>query len=254
MYNPSLQGKWYCVSNFTDIVYSFYEDDTFNLEIGEILTFTGTYSIEKNKDRIIFYLNGERISFSFLLFENDLFLVSFKGDGYQIDEILHFKKNVESSHCVVLERNSINSFVMTESNFMDNYVVFNSNSTKDLNGINTINISKSGFTRVEWKEDPYGYILGRLEFLVKDNSGKKKIVPFFRFNQYVNRLDELLAQGYNMDSVYVCLYDFNQISREEINSMFGERVDGNVLCFRRDTLKNLLDNPFLNCSLIRKDN
>lgn len=75
MYNPSLQGKWYCVSNFTDIVYSFYEDDTFNLEIGEILTFTGTYSIEKNKDRIIFYLNGERISFSFLLFENDLFLV-----------------------------------------------------------------------------------------------------------------------------------------------------------------------------------
>lgn len=57
-----------------------------------------------------------------------------------------------------------------------------------------------------------------------------------------------------MDSVYVCLYDFNQISREEINSMFGERVDGNVLCFRRDTLKNLLDNPFLNCSLIRKDN
>ena len=45
---------------------------------------------------------------------------------------------------------------------------------------------------------------------------------------------------YNVDSVYVCVYGFNQVGRNVINEVFKETIDGNVLMLEVDTLKNLI--------------
>jgi hypothetical protein len=48
--------------------------------------------------------------------------------------------------------------------------------------------------------------------------------------------------GFDNESRYVCVFGFNQVSRENINHIFVESIQGNVLMFQVDTLKNILEN------------
>ena len=52
--------------------------------------------------------------------------------------------------------------------------------------------------------------------------------------------NELRYENLYPDSVYACIYGFNQLNRDSIDKIFHTKVEGNVFMFRVDTLKNIL--------------
>jgi len=239
-------GEWYCISNSVKLKYTFKENFEYNIDFNGNFNVNGLYTLDSDSNRIILYLENKPMLFSYSLLSDGLFLISYKDDYRRIDEILHLQKK-KLSEKSIFKSKVTQKFVLPNNNKF-NFVCYNHKYGKkeeyDDNGIPIIRISDSGVTKTIIAEDPINYIQGNLMFIVKDSLDKTKKIPFFRFNRYTGALNSLISQGFNLDSTYVCLYDFNQIGHNEISNIFNENISNNVLMFKMDKLKNLTYNPF----------
>jgi hypothetical protein len=92
-------------------------------------------------------------------------------------------------------------------------------------------VSKNGLVKTEFEELILPLAFGLYEFES----------PLRKYSFFIQDLiKDAEIKRLKTDSVYVCVYGFNQTSRTEINNLYGEKISGNVLMIKVDTLKNIL--------------
>jgi hypothetical protein len=254
-HEKEIVGKWLCISNCNDQTYEFKPDYNYVFRLNEFVTLAGRYKVVSQTDSLILYGEDNQVLFDFIykIKDNHLFLLNYKGH-HQIDEISLLKRENDTS---LIENNKdnkgITTIILPEKFIGLVYLKYNKkvgeNIVMDELGNPTIKIPFNGLQIVKLHEDPFNYVLGKFNFVERTRENVDKKLPFFFFTEYIGKLDRLLSKGYNMDSIYVCIYGYNQTPREELNKVFRQTIDGNVLMFNVDTLKNMIVNPFLKTDL-----
>jgi hypothetical protein len=238
-YEPNeIIGTWTALNNAHDLSYTFTEDTVYIKS--NTFEFSCRYrQIKSGEDSLFMYFPNDDIPLkhTYKLSAGKLLLVSYKDIG-NIDEVILFTKTEEINKTVNINNEEIEFTI--EIGFVGTaYVNFQGiiqNSQKQ-----TINVPKTGLIEAEFKENPFSIYSGNLSFV--ENSNAKNKIPFFHYSAVEKQSAEKLFKTYNKDSIYVGLYGFNQIGRNEVNKIFGREVKGNVFMFRVDTLKNLLKKP-----------
>lgn len=254
-YEKEIIGKWLCISNCNDQTYEFKTDNSYVFRLNEYVTLTGRYKVIPRSDSLILYNEDNQVLINYIFRINDkhLFLLNYKVH-HQIDEISLLKRENDTSLIENDKDNKgITTIILPEKFIGLVYLKYNKkvgeNVVMDEHSNPTINVPFNGLTIVKLQEDPFNFVLGKFNFIEKTKENADKKLPFFFFTEYIGKLDRLLSKGYNMDSIYVCIYGYNQTPREELNKVFQQTIDGNVLMFNVDTLKNMIVNPFLKTEL-----
>ena len=254
-YEKEIIGKWICISNCNDQTYEFKKDNSYVFRLNEYVTLNGKFKVIPRTDSLILYNEDKQVLFkyNFRINNNRLFLLNYKVH-HQIDEISLLKRETDTSLIENNKDNKGNTTIILPEDFIGIvYLKYNKkvgvNVVLDENGNPTINVPFNGLQIVKLQEDPFNFVLGKFNFIEKARENTNKKLSFFFFNEYIGRLDNLLTRGYKMDSIYVCIYGFNQTPREELNKVFQKTIEGNVLMFNVDTLKNMVVNPFLKTDL-----
>ena len=248
-------GNWECVSNSHNQTYEFKTDHTYVFRLNEFVTLNGKYKIIPEMDSLILYNEDNKllVDFIYKIMDNKLLLINYK-KHHHIDEVSLLKRGKDSSSI----NKGINDSGLTTLLFPKDfrgyvYICYNQELGEEKefmeNGNPILQIPSNGLLKTKLQEDPINFILGKFIFIETNSNRINKKTPFFFFTEYIGSLDKLLGKGFNMDSVYVCIYGYNQTSREEVNKVFQEPIDGNVLMLRVDTLKNMVVNPFLDTRL-----
>ena len=246
--SKDLIGTWICTTQ-NNLVYKFDTNKQYSYKFNDRFEITGQYKIDLKNNQLYLYFKNSKtpVKYSFKVAGDYLILMIHKKIENHIDEIILLKRQ-GSLQTLKLDSPTI-KFLIPDG--YSGYVYVNYNQSKNHNEYNNqnnilIEIHKSGKTITQNNINPYSYITKNIEFKYESNLNT---IPFFIFNEYTGRLNNLLNQGFSMDSTYVCLYGFNQIARENINKIFDQEIKGNVLMFKIDSLKNLIHNPYTNVHL-----
>jgi hypothetical protein len=231
-------GEW---NYFNQIKLSFFGNNEFRWEVNnvEAMAFFGTYSIKPDFDSIILNTQWDySIPYKFQFVNNALVLWNEKSNigktkGH-LDEILTFIKNGDDKPQV--DTNFKKDVFKLPSNFIgDVFISYNQkgvgNKSFDSQNNRIIKVSENGLVKTEFKELILPLAFGLYEF-------ESPLKKYSFFIDDVVRDSEI--HKLNPDSVYVCVYGYNQTCREEINKLYGEEIHGNVLMLKVDTLSNIL--------------
>jgi len=231
-------GEW----NFSDTIkLSFFGKNEFRWKVSDNkeLDFFGTYSINADFDSILLNTQwGFSIPYKFQFVNNALVLWNEKSNtgatkGH-IDEILTFIKNGDDKPLVDTDLKK--DIFKLPSNFIgDVFINYNQkeagNKSFDSQNNRIIEVSDNGLVKTEFEELILPLAFGLYEF----ESPSKKYSFFIDDVVKDSEINKL-----NPDSVYVCVYGYNQTSREGIDKLYGEEIHGNVLMLKVDTLSNIL--------------
>lgn len=256
--NHPINGKWYCISNNNGFIYDFRSDKHYSVYNKDTsLFFEGTYKINYETDTITFMEENGTMAALFQFYKERLIIIFLKPNNDQIDDYvilekagtLHgpnvtFKQKDNGQEIIIppLYRGIVNVCYCQNKGQKENSVKKNNS---------LIYIPQNGLLHTQFEDDPFGYVKGNIRFYSTDTNGHRYEIPSFHFGKYTNKINELLKQGFVMDSVYVSLLGYNQEGRNIINKRFNKTLNGNVLYFKVDTLKNLLHNPYYNTYLDR---
>lgn len=133
-------------------------------------------------------------------------------------------------------------------NVMINFNVESGQGEINENNLPVILIDSTRLVRTKYKEDPVQYAKENVLIYQKKKESYTHI-PFLYYKKG-HSTDFLKEHGYNLDSVYVYFYGFNQARREQVEKAFGKTIKANVLMLRIDTLRKMLLNPYLGEELI----
>lgn len=235
-------GEWYD-TNLTK--FSIDSINNFQMYFGDRLLIDGKYILIANDTLRVFEHDEFFIDYIYAHFNDTLILYTYK--NYKgplkdhLDEItLLTKRNSINKTIDTLISLTYDKFILPDNFIGLVYVNFNQsnghNQNLDSVGNGIINIPICGYTKTNFKEDPLKYALEKMRFI----QGERNI-PFFieRKIRHMNKT-ELKEAGYKLDSVYVCVEGYNQTSRKYIDEIYGQKVQGNVLMFKIDTMKNII--------------
>jgi hypothetical protein len=232
------KGEW----NYSDkIKLSFFGDNEFRWEFSnnKSMDFFGTYFIKADFDSLILNTQfGWSIPYKFQFVNNALVLWNEKGNTSEtkghIDEIFTFIKNGDDKPQVNTDlKKDIFKF---PSNFIgDVFISYNQKGTGnkfyDSQNNRIIEVPDNGLVKTEFKDLILPFALGLYEF----ESPVRKYTFFIQ-----DLIKDVEIKSLESDSIYVCVYGYNQTGRKEINKLYGEAIYGNVLMLKVDTLKNIL--------------
>lgn len=236
-----LVGDWYL---YNELSFTLDKDYNFQSYNNGKIFFSGKY--ELLNDSLLFTSEGSLvIKYNFKYFNDSLFLCNNKTPSGplkdHIDEINIFTRTKKESNQVnkAIKLKS-EKFILPDNFYGEFHVNYNqaSGQLKKLDDLNNrlIYIENDGLTKTQFKVDPLNYALEKMVFFQNGC-----IISFFISDRIMNLNEtELKTLGYSLDSIYVCVYGFNQIGRKEINKIFNQKIEGNVLTMKIDTLKNLL--------------
>jgi len=259
---PSAQneliGIWHSISNNYGLIYEFRSDNQYTIYNTDSSLFViGRYEIFPDAGIIKQYVGGDNvpIDIEYKFFEGKLILMYHKAFNSQISHLTVLKKGETKVSKDEMDPSiSSGQQILLPRKYRGN--VFISYNQKDgqekkytSDGRPLISIPTNGLLQTQFQEEPYDFILGRISFSVYDTTESVKNVKSFSFDKYYHNFNELLGHGYFTDSVYVILYGYNRQTRKEINKLFDKTIEGNVMMFKIDTLKNLIYNPFSNTYL-----
>lgn len=240
-----LAGEW-TNGNLTVIIN---KDNTCKWNAGSALQFEGV--IESITDSTIhFSFEGDfDLRFNYAYWKNNLVLWSFKSVedslGYHLDEVsvLHKPRGQKMKKPIDPDI-SIREVFRLPVNFIGVvYVCYNQNGSdnnKQYENTREIGISEDGLSKTEFIEEPVTFGLQNYGF---NRDGKD--LPFFNHHNVLDKTnEEINKMGFSQDSVYVCLYGYNQTGRRYVNEEFNEEIQGNVLMFSVDTLHNILSRQY----------
>lgn len=230
-------GEW----TYSDkVVLRFTENNEYHWEYTKNkINFFGSYDVQPENDALILRTQWDfSIPFKYQFVNNSLILWNEKSNAGEtkghIDEIITFIKQGEG-------KPQLNNDIVKETfnlplNFIgDIFVNYNQkgagNKLVDNQNNRIIEVSDRGLVKTEFKELILSYAFGVFEF-----KSPIKRYPFF----IQDLMKDTEINKLNPDSVYVCVYGYNQTGRKQINKMYGEEINGNVLMLKVDTLKNIL--------------
>jgi len=249
----TLTGKWNCISNSNNQFYEFYENKNYVFKVNDYLTVRGNYIL--TPDSLILYDEGNQIFAKYVLkiINDQTVLINYKKYNH-IDEVSLLERDGRNISRKAINENAELTTIILPRNYTGYvYICYNQKSGQKkefgVKGNPIIHIPSDGLFKTKHIEDPINYALGKFQFLNELGNSKNRTIPFFFFTENIGQLDKILNKGYSMDSVYVCIYGYNQTQRENINTLFNQKIDGNVLMFRVDTLRNMIRNPFLGTQL-----
>jgi len=237
-------GEWYYydLSKFT-----FSRENIFQLQVGNKLLIEGTYSFVHNDTIRVFFENNLFIDYIYTYYNDTLVLYTYKSKygplKNHIDEIILLtRRNKVKSLPDTLINLQTDKFVLPVDYTGIVYVSYNQpkGQVQSFDNVKNriIKIPSCGYTKTSFKEDPLQYALEKMCFIQNE-----EYIPFFIDSRITKMTESELKQaGFDYESKYVCVFGFNQASRENINDIFGEDIQGNVLMFQVDTLKNILEN------------
>ena len=259
---PSAQteivGKWHSISNNYGLRYDFRSDNQYTIcNADSSLFVVGRYEIFPDAGIIKQYIEGDIIPviIEYKFNEDKLILMYHKAFKNHISHLTVLKK--DDTINVQVEKDSsliCGQHIVLPMKYRGNvFINYNQKDGQEkkytFDNRPLISIPANGLLQTQFEEDPYYFILGRITFSIIDSTALYQDIKFFSFDKYYHNLNELLSQGYCMDSVYVCTYGYNRQPRKEINKLFDKTIEGNVMMFRIDTLRNLISNPFSKLSL-----
>jgi hypothetical protein len=249
-------GKWYCTANNSDPIYEFKPNKYYSIsKPNSDFILEGKYEMDSDSNRITLHYQGSKMNAAFQMEGDSLILVFYKPFKGQIDESVILKKvgGKNTLHNInITEINSQQIFLPSQfrGNAYINYDQDQGQKKKYSNDKSPlIFIPYNGFLQTQFEADPFNYIKGNILFSITDSGNINHNIKSFRFSEYTSKIDILLDQGFNIDSVYVCLYGYNQEGRDVVNKRFNKELEGNILFFKIDTLKNLLHDPYYNTYL-----
>jgi len=231
------KGEW----TYSDkLVLSFLYKNEFKWKaINNNLDLYGKYFTQPDQDSLILYTQWDySMRFKYQFVNNSLVIWNQKANSGklkgQIDEIYTFtKKGQDKPHVLTVSEKEI---FMLPSNFIG-YVYINYNQKGSGNNLiagknsRKIEVSINGLIKTEFEESILPLAFGDYEF----------ISPIKKYSFFMQDLiEDSEITSLKADSIYVCVYGYNQESREEINKLYGQEINGNVLMFRVDTLKNIM--------------
>jgi hypothetical protein len=231
------KGEWV----YSDkLVLSFLDKNEFKWKaINNNLDVYGKYFTKPDQDSLILNTQWDfSMRFKYQFVDNSLVIWNQKANSGDlkghIDEIRTFiKKGLDKQH---IRTGSKKEIFMLPSNFIG-YVYINYNQKGSGNNLivgknnRKIEVSNDGLIKTEFEESILPLAFGLYEF----KSPLRKY-PFF----IQDLIEDSELRKLKADSIYVCVYGFNQDIREEINKLYGQEINGNVLMFRVDTLKNIM--------------
>lgn len=253
--SDSIVGKWGSAkSRFVN--WEMTEDNQFNcyfIHGNDTAKMSWKYKIAKD-NYLLIYNNATSDApdgrHKFYIEDNRLYMWNFK-DQYAGDHIDEVGRSERIGKDVTLPPIRIDSSKTIRLRFdkdVRGHVMINFNShygqeKVDEQGHPLIIIDSTRLVQTKYKEDPVEYLKGNILVEQYTENGLKQI----QFYPFRKRSEEsYMRAGYDLDSVYACFYDFNQAGREKsVNKAFGKDIKGNVLMLRLDTLKNMLENPYL---------
>ena len=252
--NNQLTGVWNLLPDKKN-AYEFKENNEFLLKINNEILVKGKYTIQPGTGNLYLYtkdtngkLDSMPIRFIYKIEGNLLYLCDFKnapGIKDHIDEVTVYEKvnPVETLASKQIKDTTKTQVIVFDGNLIGNYGINyqqpDGEQGVDSKGRILMHISKYGLFKTKFKADPFEYIKNNFIFMNRYH----KVIPSFIMANFQNDRKELLSRGFNNDSVYVCLYGYNQDARERVNQFFNKQISGQVLMFRVDTLKNFLNNP-----------
>lgn len=189
------------------------------------------------------------LEFNYVRWKKNLVLWNYKtvedSLGYHLDEVLLLHKSrdrkIKKAIDPDISKKEVFRLPVEFSGVV--YVCYNQNGSennKRKNNTRIIEISEDGLTKTEFIEEPVTYGLQNYAFT---RNGKD--LPFFNHHNVLDKTHkEIESMGYSQDSVYVCLYGYNQTGRKYVNEEFNEDIHGNVLMFAVDTLHNILSRQY----------
>jgi hypothetical protein len=251
-------GIWHSVSNNNGLIYDFRPDNQYTIcNADSSILITDRYEILPDVGILKQYIGEDYFKVDYKVFDNKLIFMYNKGFINHISYLVVLEKGAEKTGNVEMDLSppggqqivlplKYRGIVIVSYNQKEGQ---EKNYTADNRPL--ISIPANGLLQTQFEEEPYNYILGKISFSVSDSNTVKRNIKFFSFDKYYHNLDELLGQGYYMDSVYVCTYGYNRLPRKEINKLYGKPIEGNVMMFSIDTLKNLILNPIDKNSLLR---
>ncbi len=230
-------GEW----TYSDkVLLTFMDENEYHWKMTyDNINFWGKYFIQPENDSLILTTQWDfSLRFKFQFVNNSLVLWSEKSSVGEtkghIDEIFAFSKRGNDKPR--MSDDSEKEIFKLPLNFIgDIFINYHQkgagNNLVDRQKNRIISVTDRGFVKTEFKEQILPYAFGLFEF-----ESLNKRYPFFiqdlMTSTEINRL--------NPDSVYVCVYGYNQIGRKEINKLYGEKITGNVLMLKVDTLKNII--------------
>lgn len=236
-------GDWYGAG---ETKFSFKSENIFQLHIGNKLFINGKYSFIDSDTIRVFMDDNFFMDYVYSYFNDSLVLYTYKSKYGQlrnhIDEItLLTRINKVSLNNSPSTISQTDKFVLHDNYVGLVYVSFNQKCEKSLRvdsvGNRIFEIPSCGYMKTSFKEEPLKYALKKMSFIQNE-----KYIPFFVDSEIIKLTElELKQAGFDSEKLYVCVLGFNQSSRKEINGIFGEDIQGNVLMFQVDTLKNILE-------------
>lgn len=235
-------GEWY---DYSQSKFSFNRENIFQLHFGNKLLINGKYSFIANDTLRVFVEDNFFIDYVYAYFNDTLILYTYKNHNgtlkNHLDEItLLTKRNSVKKPIDTLISLRNDKFILPDNYIGLVYVNFNQFDGQVQNFDNAenriIRIPDCGYTKTIFKENPLKYALEKMCFIQSETN-----IPFF-IERKIRRMNEkeLEEAGYNLESIYVCIEGYNQTSRKYINEIYGQEIQGNVLMFKIDTLKNIL--------------
>lgn len=252
--NNQLTGVWNLLPDKKS-GYEFKGNNEFLLKTDHEILVKGKYTIRTGYDSLYLCTTGPTgildsipMRFIYKIEGNLLYLCDFKnapGIKDHIDEVgVYEKMNLVGTRVSKPVKDTTKTQVIVfEGNLIGNYGINyqqqDGEESVDSKGRMLVHSSENGLFNTKFKADPFEYIKNNFIFMNKDH----KVIPSFIMGHSSKSQKELLSRGFNNDSVYVCLYGYNQGARDEVNRFFNKQISGQVLMFRVDTLKNFLNNP-----------
>ncbi len=231
------KGEW----TYSDkLVLSFLDKNEFKWKAkNNNLDLFGKYFAQPDQDSIVFKTQWNySMRFKYQFVNNALVLWNEKANSGElkghIDEIYTFIRKGQHKQQVISD--SKKEIFMLPSNFIGNvFINYNQkgsgNNLIDIQNNRKIEVSNDGLAKTEFEVSILPLAFGLYEF-------KSPLRTYSFFIQDLIEDSEIISL--KEDSIYVCIYGYNQQSREEINKLYSQEINGNVLMFRVDTLKNIM--------------
>lgn len=230
------EGEWIIPDN---VKLSFNNNKYTWTNIKHNIIFYGNYQVSEENDSLILNTqHGIPLYSRYKFVDNTLILWNIKADSGEtkghIDEIYCFTKSQD--HILAGNSNLKKDIITIPLGFIGNvFINYNQkevgNKEFNYHQDHLIQVNENGLAKTEFEESVLLHALSLYEF----RSPEKEYSFFIDDMIKDNELNNL-----SNDSVYVCVYGFNQTGRKNINTIFGEALSGNVLMLRVDTLKNII--------------
>ncbi len=216
------------------------------LQNNDVALINAHFKIEPSKDEIWIKIidQFDTIKCLYYILEDKLVQINFKkgiGIDNHIDEIgVFLKKQNQKFESTQLCQSCKTANYLLPSDFRGSiFISFNPSSSHKLNldSILVQRISKNGILESDYNINISRFIDRKFKFFQEDLNSEKKIELevidiFKRFTEEeLNKIDP--------NKVFILPIGYNQGNRDELNSIFGKNIVGNIECYEVNTFKNL---------------